>query len=814
MTGDYSSEISSIINALTGKFARKDHSHSGGGGTITDEEWSNPTWNESYINVTTSTHLRLFRMGNLCTLKYYFSTKTGGDIPTTNVNIVTNIPTAFQPKYSPHQEALLNTSGKRFLMTLDGSNLKVLTYESSAMAGTFTGSISYECKGDGVVPLLTCSANATAYVGDSLTISGVLSYNNTGIASASVKLYDGSTLVDTLTSDSSGAVSKTVTATEGTHSYKLVFEGDATYSNAESSSVSVVVSKRTPTISLSASSSSIYVGDTPSISGTLSVGSGASVKIYSGSTLLDTVTTGTNGAFSYTGSATSTSGSISYKAVYDGDSAYESVESSSVTITVSKKTPTLSANASTSTPAINSSFTISGTLKDGSANINGASITISLNGSTVATTTTSSGAFSATITAPSSTGSYTYAIAYGGDNKYVGVGETVSVTVNKISTTTTLATSSATVSVGDTFTLSGTFQAGSTSLSGYTVEIYETNEGLIDEVTTNSGSFSTTVSASDLGTGSFSFYAIAYGDNTYEGSTSSDVSVVITSAPTVASVSLTGDKSIISAYDQESCTLTATVLDSSNNPVSGATVSFDIVSGGSVVSNIDTATTNSSGIATVSYSGNHAGDLNIQASCGIILSEIYAIEDCWRYDDAVTDKHSAYSTFLSNPTNAYVTYDSTYKEYKLNYSRTPESNPLRLLLQELTVSDFEASIDIYYTGSLTRQWTFRLEKNITDYWNNHSECGTWTSSKILRNVANGTQSQVNPSGAMPSGTWIRCKFRRQNGTISIQATNTSNGSSIASYSSNAYNDTDIRVVLQVSEYFNSLVFKNLKIKSL
>ena len=395
-----------------------------------------------------------------------------------------------------------------------------------------------------LIPTLSLSVQSSSVsINSNIYLTGSLEYEGNPLSNQTVYLYDNDSLVDTLTTDGNGEVSKTVAASSvGSHTFELSFDGDGQYGHV-SDRVIVTVTKLTSTISLSASSGSIYVGDTPFVSGTLSAGSGESVKIYQGATLLDTVTTGSGGAFSYTGSATSSAGTLTYKAVYDGNSVYTSVESS-----------------------------------------------------------------------------------------------TVNITVNKLSTTTTLATSSASVSVGDTFTLSGTFQAGSTSLSGYTVEIYETYEGLIDEVTTSSGSFSTTVSASDLGTGSFSFYAIAYGDNTYEGSTSSDVSVVITSAPTVASVSLTGDKSIISAYDHESCTLTATVLDSNNQPVSGALVSFDIVSGGSVVSNIDTATTNSSGIATVSYSGNHAGDLNIQASCGIILSQSFVVQDYYYYDSQTVDK--------------------------------------------------------------------------------------------------------------------------------------------------------------------------------
>jgi len=198
----------------------------------------------------------------------------------------------------------------------------------------------------------------------------------------------------------------------------------------------------------------------------------------------------------------------------------------------------------------------------------------------------------------------------------------------------------------------------------------------------------------------------------------------------------------------------------------------------------------------------------------MFVTETYDIEDCIRYDDAQTDKHLDYSTFLANPNNAYVSWNSDYKEYKINYSRTPESNPVILQLDEVTLSDFEISVDIWYTASTTKQWTFRLVENSSDIWTNHSECGTWSSSKIFRNTVNGTNSQSNPSGAMPTSAWIRCKFVKQNGTLTISATNLSTSSSIGTYSSSAWSITNILPVIYLSEYINSFVFKRLKIKAL
>lgn len=92
--------------------------------------------------------------------------------------------------------------------------------------------------------------------------------------------------------------------------------------------------------------------------------------------------------------------------------------------------------------------------------------------------------------------------------------------------------------------------------------------------------------------------------------------------PTPASIDLTGTKSILSYADSESCTLTATVLDSSDNPVSGATV--ELYKAGTLW---DTLTTDSSGECSKTYSSAGIGDVTFEAKCNL-LTKTYEVEDC------------------------------------------------------------------------------------------------------------------------------------------------------------------------------------------
>ena len=58
----------------------------------------------------------------------------------------------------------------------------------------------------------------------------------------------------------------------------------------------------------------------------------------------------------------------------------------------------------------------------------------------------------------------------------------------------------------------------------------------------------------------------------------------------------------------------------SNQPVANVSVSFDVVSNGSVVEHIDSATTNSNGVCSVSYQSENTGSIYIQCNNENIIS--------------------------------------------------------------------------------------------------------------------------------------------------------------------------------------------------
>ena len=215
---------------------------------------------------------------------------------------------------------------------------------------------------------------------ESVTISGVLLKDSGAFSGQSVALYDGSSLVDTLSTDSNGAYEKTLTGLSvGVHTFKAV------NSNAESSTVTVTVNKITTTTSISASSSSILTTDTLVLTGSVSNASTGSVKIYDGSTLVDEVSLSSG---TYNKSLTGLSvGTHTYKAVYDGDSTHSGSESSTVSVTVTEPTPVHNYSLSvTGTAIIQTGDTdnITATLKDNGVVVSGETLNYQIkHGSTV-----------------------------------------------------------------------------------------------------------------------------------------------------------------------------------------------------------------------------------------------------------------------------------------------------------------------------------------------------------------------------------------------------------------------------------------------
>ena len=174
--------------------------------------------------------------------------------------------------------------------------------------------------------------------------------------------------------------------------------------------------------------------------------------------------------------------------------------------------------------------------------------------------------------------------------------------------------------------------------------------------------------------------------------------------PTPASIDLTATSSILSYADSDSTVLTATVLDSSDNPVSGATVELykDSVLW-------DTLTTDSSGEVSKTYTSAGVGDLTFCAKCNL-LTKTYAIQDCQYWNDGSsvgTLQIDSGVTCTSNGSYITITKSTSGEKYVKLPVNLPSSFEYSFEIAEIGVSNIYAWIidsNYYGAGSTTGQF--------------------------------------------------------------------------------------------------------------
>jgi Tol biopolymer transport system component len=296
------------------------------------------------------------------------------------------------------------------------------------------------------------------------------------------------------------------------------------------------LSKQTASLTLQSSTTNTTVDTDFFLNATLSVPKSGTVTLYwsiNGSGFdFSTTETMTNGKFGRTFAASSV-GVWAFKVVWSGDDEYEAAESNHVTVNVNKRESSISCSASSSNPTVEDSVTISGSITPSRSGI---TITISYKSdgswNTLTTVTSSSdGSFSYSWT-PSDANSYQLKASWAGDDTYNGATSSmVSVTVKKISTSTSCSTSSSTITNGETITTTGSINP---AVSGKTVTLtYTKPDGtskVTRTVTTNSdGSFSDSYKPDAIGT--WSVTASWDGDATHEGTSSTSKSFTVNPQP-------------------------------------------------------------------------------------------------------------------------------------------------------------------------------------------------------------------------------------------------------------------------------------------
>ena len=200
-------------------------------------------------------------------------------------------------------------------------------------------------------------------------------------------------------------------------------------------------------------------------------------------------------------------------------------------------------------------------------------------------------------------------------------------------------------------------------LTGATVKFYNGTTLLGTGITDLNGVATYTYTPSQLG--NFTFNAVFEGTENFTNCTSNNVNITVINAPT--SLILQADKSILSHYDNDNCTLTATLYDNNNTPMEGLMVVFK---NGDIV--LATVTTNSGGVAAYTYNSQGVGDVTITVEC-MNLQETYTLEDCNYYSETGTTLIQNDSTDTSYPSDIPYHHEGTEK-YMVEFDFTMKTS--------------------------------------------------------------------------------------------------------------------------------------------
>lgn len=503
---------------------------------------------------------------------------------------------------------------------------------------------------------LQISSN-TIIIDSSVTLTAtVLDEHRQPITNAEVTFYDGETEIDTGTTDSSGATSITYTPTV-TGSHTLT----ASYSEYTSKNVSLTVNKHTSQfVGVIINPSYVNVGDNYTVLGYLeidgTVASGKTINIYNDDTIVGTATSQSNGAFRFDSDPLSSSGTLHIKAVFETDTKYTGSESYTQTITVGKKTPSLTIN----TPVITyeDEFSVTGVLKDGNIGITGATVKLEWSetgGQTqvVEGTTGNGGAVTFSRSAPTTITNYTFKLVYDGNNKYNSKdSSTINVGVGKETTVMTLNSPvSGAVMYAD----------GSMNVRGELVDndstphpvanarvVAKLGNAVVGSYTTNNnGVFSGVLKGESLDIGYNTVDFVFEETAEYLGSSQTGLSIRVIEGE---SLTLSASPDILSYADSTVANPQVATFTAIHSGGAGKTVELYDASDDSLVA---TMTDAGNGIYTYDYASQGVGDIEYYAKSGSLLTKTFVVSDRLLYDTTEysrTGTGSATSVATNNKT--------------------------------------------------------------------------------------------------------------------------------------------------------------------
>ncbi|WP_422928206.1 beta strand repeat-containing protein [Singulisphaera sp. PoT] len=459
---------------------------------------------------------------------------------------------------------------------------------------------------------LTATPNPSPF-GQPVTLTATISpvSPGTGTASGTVEFFSGTTSLGTATLAGGVATLKPTNIPVGTNSITAHYQGDTNFTASTSTAVSQTVTPTAATTtSLTTSASSIVFGQSVTLTANVAPSASSSstisgsVEFFSGSTSLGTGTIA-NGVATLNTTALPL-GSDSITAKYLGDSNFSPSTSAASTVTVAQAATTSTLTAAPSPAAVGQTVTLTATIKATSPGSGTPTGTVEFfNGTTsLGTGTVNSSGIATLQTLSLPLGSNSLTAVYSGDTNFT-TSTSPAFTENILQgSTTTVNTSSSSIVFGQSVTLTATVSrsgTGSATPTG-TVQFFSGSTSLGTGTLTNG---TATLQSSAIPTGTNSITAVYQGDSTFASSTSAAITISVTQASTLTTLTANPTASSLG----QTVTLTAAVT--AVSPGSGTPTGTVTFSNGSTT--LGTATL-SNGVATLTTTALPLGTASITAS--------------------------------------------------------------------------------------------------------------------------------------------------------------------------------------------------------
>ena len=454
------------------------------------------------------------------------------------------------------------------------------------------------------VTVVTLNSDKSSLVhGESVILSGYVETDGVRLANVDVGIYDGATLLDTVTTDSNGVFTESYELSLGNHSVKALYE--ETQSNAVS--ITVIPSY---SLTLESNKQALYVDESVILSGSLladNVGvSGQTIQIRNNTGLIDVITTDSNG--------------------------------------------------------------------DYEISIDGTDLSIGTN-TLYAKTTTDSGDITT---------------------------ETITITVNLHNYALSIQSDKSSMLTTESAIITGVLTKDNVAFAGQTVNLYDGSTVIATLTTGSDGGYTETVS--NLSVGTHSFKAV----NT--NAESSTISITVTEPSHDYALSVASTKDILSYADSESATVTGTLTDN-GVAVAGETLSYSVKKGSTVISS-GSGTTDSNGQVSMTYQSTGVGDVTVEFDFGVLLQERYDVQDCWFYGDMAKIKSSWTSDTSVSEHTGYA-FDTTFTDDVEVSFKFKNSLPSRWLIgfapawvTYKAIYSQEANMWIYWTPTNSSSRTY------------------------------------------------------------------------------------------------------------